>query len=66
MNQRLNQKNITGNLAGEGFVKGGVIIFGKDGTPLYAYEEETGSELPVDEIKAALASIRQTTSSSWS
>jgi hypothetical protein len=58
MNRRLTEKNISGNLAGEGFLKGGLIIFGKDGTPRYAYEEETGSELPVDDIKAALKSMK--------
>lgn len=59
MNKRLKAKNLSGNLSGEGFLKGGVIIFGKDGKPRFAYEEETGSELPIDDIIAALKSMKE-------
>jgi len=55
----LTEKKIAGNLVGEGFLKGGVIIFGKDGTPRFAFEEETGNELPLSDIKSALESVKQ-------
>ena len=51
-------KDIPGNMKGEGFIQGGVIIFDKDGIAKYAYEEITGEELPVEDILAALEAIR--------
>ena len=56
---RIKSKNISGNLAGEGILKGGVIIFGNDGAPQYAYQEELGSELPLEDILAAVYSIKR-------
>lgn len=58
MGNRLKEKNIEGNMKGEGLVQGGVIIFGKDGKARYAYEEETGTELPVDDILAAVKAVK--------
>jgi hypothetical protein len=45
-------------LIGEALVQGGIIIFGKDGKPKYSYEEETGSEIPSDDIIAALNAVK--------
>ena len=56
--KRLKQKSIEGNMAGEGLTKGGVIVFGKDGKQKYAYQEETGSELPVEDILAAMEAVK--------
>jgi hypothetical protein len=58
MSQRLKEKNLDGNLTGEGLVQGGIIVFGKDGKAKYAYEEETGSEIPIDDILASLNAVR--------
>ncbi len=58
MSSRLKEKGLEGNLKGEGLVQGGIIIFGKDGEAKYAYREETGSPLPVDEILSALDAVR--------
>mmetsp|Transcript_4 Transcript_4/g.6 ORF Transcript_4/g.6 Transcript_4/m.6 type:complete len:140 (-) Transcript_4:262-681(-) len=58
MNTRFGAKKIEGNLIGEGRLMGGVIIFDKTGTPKYAYEEITGNELPIDDIIAALESVK--------
>jgi hypothetical protein len=58
MSQRLKEKNLQGNLTGEGMIQGGIIVFGKDGKAKYAYEEETGSEIPVEDILAALNDVR--------
>lgn len=55
--KRLGQKNISGNLKGEGLVQGGVVIFDKTGAR-YAYREETGNEVPVDDIIAVVRHIR--------
>lgn len=57
--KRLKAKNIEGNLVGEGLTKGGVIIFGKDKRAKYAYAEETGEELPLDDILAAVEAVKR-------
>lgn len=57
--KRLKQKKIEGNMAGEGLKQGGVIIFDKHGAPKYAYYEKTGSELPVEDILAAVQAIKE-------
>lgn len=60
MNKRLKAKNLEGNMKGEGLVQGGIIIFGKDGKAKYCYEEETGSEVPVNDILAAVYAVKET------
>jgi len=45
--KRLKEKEIEGNLKGEGLTTGGFLIFGSDGEPKYMYPEETG--IPIDE-----------------
>ena len=42
----------------KGMVQGGVIIFDNKGNARYAYEEETGKELVMDDIIAALKSLQ--------
>mmetsp|Transcript_22496 Transcript_22496/g.32919 ORF Transcript_22496/g.32919 Transcript_22496/m.32919 type:complete len:131 (+) Transcript_22496:398-790(+) len=59
MNERLNEKGLEGNLKGEGIVQGGIIIIGKDGRAKFAYREETGKEVPLDDILAAIRSVKQ-------
>lgn len=58
VSKRVSEKNIEGNLTGEGLTKGGVILFGKDGKQKYAYPEETFSEMPVDDILAAAEAVK--------
>lgn len=43
----------TWNLKGEGLIKGGLMIFDKDGKLAYRKEEEEGVDLPYEEIIAA-------------
>jgi len=50
MKQRLDSKNLTGNLKGEGLVQGGVLVFDKTGELQYAEEEQIGTEFDVDSI----------------
>jgi len=59
LSTRMKAKSIDGNLIGEGLVKGGVILFDKKGKAQYAYQEETGTELPVDDIGAAAIAIKE-------
>lgn len=59
LSTRMKAKSIDGNLIGEGSVKGGVILFDKRGKVKYAYQEETGTELPVDDIGAAAIAIKE-------
>ena len=58
MTNRLKEKELEGNMVGEGLVQGGVIIFDKNGKAVYAYEEEIGSELKMDDIVAALKAVQ--------
>ncbi|KAL3805626.1 hypothetical protein HJC23_005870 [Cyclotella cryptica] len=58
MNNRLRDKKLEGNMTGEGMIQGGVVIFDKMGQARYAYEEETGSPLDIEDILAALKAIR--------
>jgi hypothetical protein len=55
--KRLSKKNISGNMKGEGLVQGGIVIFDKSGAR-YAYREETGMEVPIDDIIAVVRHIR--------
>jgi len=59
MRSRFKEKNINGNMKGEGLTQGGVIVFDKNGQARYAYQERTGEELPVDEILDAVQAVRQ-------
>jgi len=59
MTKRLAEKGMSGNMKGEGIVQGGIVIFGKDGKAKYAYEEETGKEIPVDDILSAVNAVKK-------
>eukprot|EP01082_Thalassiosira_pseudonana_P015436 g14452.t1 g14452 contig9:1860263-1861394(+) len=58
MYKRLARKNISGNMKGEGLVQGGIIIFDKTGTARFAYREETGIEVPIDDIIAVVRHLK--------
>ena len=64
LGKRMTKKNIQGNYKGEGLKTGGIIIFGADGTPQYAYKEKTGYELDMDDLYAAAQAVRDGVSSS--
>ena len=57
--QRRGEKEIEHNQKGEGIVQGGIILFDKHGNAKYAYEEETGCDLPLADIVAALDAMRR-------
>jgi len=56
--KRMKKKNISGNMVGEGMIQGGIIIFDKKGEPKFAYREETGFEVPVEDIIAVIKEIK--------
>ena len=58
MMKRTKKKGITGNNKGDGNTRGGIIIFGADGSPKYVYPEKTGYELDVDDLMAAINAVR--------
>lgn len=62
LRKRLKSKNITGNMKGEGIVQGGIIIFDRNGRARYAYREETGYEVPIDDILSAVKAVREDSS----
>jgi hypothetical protein len=66
VSKRLKEKNISGNYKGEGLKTGGIIIFGKDGKPRYAYPEVTGYALQVEEFLAAVQAVQNEQMSSIS
>ena len=45
-------------MKGDGIVQGGIIIFNNKGQAEYAYREETGSEVPIDDIIAAVKMVK--------
>jgi hypothetical protein len=51
---RIGEKQIQGNLVGEGMVQGGVMVFNKEGILHYAQQEEIGNELDMEAIRAAI------------
>lgn len=57
MGKRMKEKGLEGNLVGEGLKKGGIIVFGSDGEPKYAYPEITGEALEIDDILTALKEV---------
>lgn len=61
--QRFRQKEGDGSAKGDGLVQGGIIFFGNDGRPKYAYQEETGMGLRVRDIIAAITAIKKQHSS---
>jgi len=62
--KRLKEKKISGNLTGEGLIQGGIIIFDKNGKARYAYREETGFEVPINDIIAAVREVNTENASS--
>jgi hypothetical protein len=58
MKKRLKDKEIEGNLVGEGIKQGGIIIFDKEGDPKYAYLEETGKDIDVVDLVSAVQAVR--------
>ena len=61
LSKRLKEKNLDGNMEGEGITKGGVFILNADGEVMYAVAEVTGDPLDMDEIKNAMDAIRKGT-----
>mmetsp|Transcript_16146 Transcript_16146/g.37078 ORF Transcript_16146/g.37078 Transcript_16146/m.37078 type:complete len:83 (-) Transcript_16146:391-639(-) len=56
---RIKSKEIGGDLKGEGVTQGGLIFLDADGEPVYAYEEQTGRDLPVMDIMAVVHQMRR-------
>jgi len=57
--KRWKEKGIESNLKGEGLKQGGVVIFGKDGKQKYIYQEVTGTDIPVNDILAAVNAVKE-------
>jgi hypothetical protein len=61
---RLRDKGVDGNFVGEGITQGGIIFFDVDGNPVYAYEEQTGSDVPIRDVVAVIHKMREDTNTS--
>merc|ERR1711965_43917 len=57
-NKRFKEKDIEGNMIGEGLKQGGLVVFDKNGKQQYIYKEITGDDIPVDDIEAALKAVK--------
>ena len=57
MKERTDAANVTGNLKGEGLVQGGILLYNAQGELHYAYKEDTGQALQMDDIQAAMKAI---------
>ena len=61
MSKRIKEGKVDGNLKGEGIVKGGILVIGRDDKVVYTYYEQTGTGIPsgvVKEIAEAARSLR--------
>lgn len=45
-------------MVGEGLVQGGIVLFDTNGKVRYAYEEEIGTELNMEEIVESLKALQ--------
>lgn len=54
---RIKLKKVEGNLAGEGLVQGGILLISPTDGVVYSYNEQTGFELPIADITAAINSL---------
>lgn len=59
--KRVTEKSVDGNFYGEGTVQGGYIVFSKDGKAQCMYQEQTGVDIRVAELVAALDAVRSNT-----
>lgn len=59
LGKRMKEKNIKGNLKGEGLVKGGILVFDQ-GELKYAEEEAFGVPLDMDALRKVLEEIFST------
>jgi hypothetical protein len=55
---RITSKQIEGNATGEGMVQGGIVLFDNRGAPFAALEEQTGVDLSVQDLLAAVQALR--------
>jgi len=58
MSKRLKEKDVEGNMKGEGLTQGGIVIFDKAGEPKFAYLEETGKDIVVADLVSAVRAVR--------
>ena len=57
MNNRIKNKQITGNLTGEGLIKGGLLLISSTKGIVYKKVEVTGSEIPCSELSTVLSTL---------
>lgn len=57
LESRLKSKGVDGNLKGEGLLKGGLLIISPEEGIVYAHHEQTGSEMPYEEIGNAIKKL---------
>lgn len=59
--KRVTEKSVDGNFYGEGTVQGGYIVFNNDGKAKCMYQEQTGVDVCVKDLVAALDVVRGNT-----
>jgi len=58
--ERIKAKKLEGNYTGEGRTLGGIMVYSPDQGVVYTYKENTGAEIPTDEIIAAAKKVDKT------
>uniref|UniRef100_A0A7S0L4Z0 Peroxiredoxin-like 2 activated in M-CSF stimulated monocytes n=1 Tax=Coccolithus braarudii TaxID=221442 RepID=A0A7S0L4Z0_9EUKA len=58
-NRRGSSLRISGNMAGDWYTQGGILVVATDGSIVFKHLEEFGSALPLVEIEQAILSIIQ-------
>eukprot|EP01032_Pedospumella_encystans_P012656 gene12656-14628_t len=54
---RMKEKNIEGNMVGEGTIKGGLYVISPTDGIVYTHDENTGTQMPYAEIQAVVAKL---------
>ncbi len=54
LRKRLKEKDVGGNMAGEGTVVGGIVVMSRDGAVQAAFEEPEGGEIDKEAVGEAL------------
>jgi len=59
LGERMKSKNVEGNMIGEGITLGGIVLFDKQGIAKFSYVEETGDDVPLEDLIAAVRAVQE-------
>jgi len=59
LGERMKSKKVEGNMVGEGLTLGGIVLFDKQGIAKFSYVEETGNDVPLEDLIAAIRAVQE-------